>query len=250
MGMLEFVKGAFAALPKTVEVRRCRGDSQLYNPPTLQYLSGEGIEFAVGARVKQPLLEACEQIPEQEWKLVDDNGDTRVDVAFANYLPRDLTELPGLRYVAVRMTPRQQDLLDGSRRVRYSAIASTRPGTAVEVTRWYWGKAGTIEQVHDVVKNELGGGVPPCGRFGANAAWFRLSALTFNVFSVMKKLGPPELRNARPKRLRFRLLTIPATLVSHARSLVARLTETFCDAAGAVTLRDMLWQGPEPAPTT
>ena len=63
------------------------------------------------------------------------------------------------------------------------------------------GKAGTLEHVHDVVKNELGGGFFPSGRFGANAAWFRFALLTYNVLSAMKHdLGKNEsssLRNLR-----------------------------------------------------
>ncbi len=39
--------------------------------------------------------------------------------------------------------------------------------------------------MHDVTKNELGAAVPPCGRFGANAAWYRLSLLTYNVLSAL-----------------------------------------------------------------
>ena len=85
-------------------------------------------------------------------------------------------------------------------------------------------KAGTIEHVHDVTKNELGAGVLPSGKLGANAAWYRLSLLTHNVLVAMKRLVlPPELRNARPKRLRFRVFTLPAKLISHARHTIARV---------------------------
>ena len=87
-----------------------------------------------------------------------------------------------------------------------------------------WEKAGTIEHVHDVMKNELGAGVLPCSRFGANAAWWRVNVLTYNVLSALKSIAlPPELKDARPKRLRFRVFTIPATLAMHARQLWARL---------------------------
>jgi hypothetical protein len=45
--------------------------------------------------------------------------------------------------------------------------------------------------------------VPPCGRFGANAAWYQLSLLTYNVPSALKSLAlPSTLSAARPKRLR------------------------------------------------
>jgi hypothetical protein len=244
MGMLQFVKSVFASLPATATVRRCRGDTQLYSPPVLKFFAEQGIEFTIGARVKTPLREACGALPEEKWEHVADNGDTRVEVAFVDYRPRELSDMPGLRYIGIRMTPRQEDLLDGSRKVFHLAIASTRPGSAADVVRWYWGKAGTIEQVHDAVKNELGGGVPPCGRFGANAAWFRLATLTFNILSVIRRLGPPELRDARPKRLRFRLFNLPTTLIHHARRLVARVSRKFRDAVHTVPLRNALWQQP------
>ena len=62
---------------------------------------------------------------------------------------------------------------------------------APALLRWHWQKAGTIELVHDITKNELGAAVPPCGRFGANAAWYRLSLLTYNVLSALKSLALP-----------------------------------------------------------
>ena len=77
--------------------------------------------------------------------------------------------------------------------------------------------------MHDVIKNELGG-TPPCGRFGANAAWFRFAALTFNVLSALKQLAlPPSMEVARPKKLRFSLFSLAARLTSHAGSLVMKI---------------------------
>jgi hypothetical protein len=90
--------------------------------------------------------------------------------------------------------------------------------------RWHWQKAGTIEHVHAVVKNELGGGSLPSGHFGANAAWFRFALLTYNVLSAMKQLAlPPPMETARPKRMRFSLFTLAARITSHAGAIVMKL---------------------------
>lgn len=90
---------------------------------------------------------------------------------------------------------------------------------------WHREKAGSIEAAHAVIKNELAGGVLPCGRFGANAAWFRLAVLTYNVLTALKRLAlPAELLTARPKRLRFLIFNTPGKLVRHARQLILRLT--------------------------
>jgi hypothetical protein len=78
--------------------------------------------------------------------------------------------------------------------------------------------------VHDVTKNELGAAIPPCGRFGANAAWYRLSLLTYNVLSAMKSLVlPPHLSAARPKRLRFTVFTLAGRLLVRVGAEAERL---------------------------
>ena len=46
---------------------------------------------------------------------------------------------------------------------------------ARRLIEWRREKAGTVEGVHDVAKNELAGGVMPGKYFGANAAWLRLA---------------------------------------------------------------------------
>jgi len=75
-----------------------------------------------------------------------------------------------------------------------------------------------------VIKNELAGGVMPCGRFGANAAWLRLAVLTYNVLTALKRLAlPPELLTARPKRLLFLIFHTPGKLVQLARQRLLRL---------------------------
>jgi Transposase DDE domain group 1 len=109
--------------------------------------------------------------------------------------------------------------------------------------RWHWEKAGTIEHVHDVIKNELGGGVLPCGRFGANAAWFRLALITYNVLSAMKSLVlPPSMSSARPKRLRFLVLNVAARVSTHAGRLLLRIGQAAEDVAKLIGARLRLRQ--------
>jgi hypothetical protein len=92
-----------------------------------------------------------------------------------------------------------------------------------------------------VVKNELGGGVLPCAAFGANAAWFRLCLVTYNLLSAMKVLAlPPPFEDARPKRLRFAVFNLPARLVSHARRLLARVARSLLERADLLLGRTRL----------
>ena len=95
---------------------------------------------------------------------------------------------------------------------------------AKKLLEWHREKAGSIEALHDVLKNDLAAGVMPCGRFGANAAWLRLAVMTHNVLTALKRLAlQPEWLRARPKRLRFHFFCSPGKLVHHARRLLARV---------------------------
>jgi hypothetical protein len=140
--------------------------------------------------------------------------------------------MPGKRCASRK---RQGLLFSSGYDVKYLAVVSNRRElSAPELLRWHWQKAGTMEHVHDVTKNELGAGTPPCGRFGANAAWYRLALFTYNVLSAMKSLAlPPEFDPgkspkgdgaARPKKLRFSLFTLAGRIVEHAGpSTLARI---------------------------
>ena len=79
-----------------------------------------------------------------------------------------------------------------------------------------------------MLANELAAAALPSQKFGANAAWFRLNALLYNLMSAFKRLAlPEELHAIRPKRLRFLVLNTLARLVCHARERLLRCASAF-----------------------
>lgn len=234
------VKRAFAALPEGIARRKMRGDAAMYSLDALRWLCSEHIEFAIGAQVRAGLRGKCEALAAESWVEFEMRPDSVLHLAEVDYVPKDWGEQdPKLRFIAIRLTPIQSELFDEQRSVQHLVVVTNRPEAAAEIVRWYWAKGGTIEHVHDVLKNELGAGVLPCGRFGANAAWFRLAVLTYNLLRVMRAVGPQELRDARPKRLRLHLLAIPAIVVNHARTLLARIAQ---HCAALIQSRELLWR--------
>ena len=106
----------------------------------------------------------------------------------------------------------------------FAVLTNIEEWSAPKLIQWHREKAGTVEMVHDVLKNELAAGVLPCGRFGANAAWLRLAVITHNVLTALKRLAlPAEYLSARPKRLRFVFLNLAGRVVHHARTIQLRL---------------------------
>jgi hypothetical protein len=75
------------------------------------------------------------------------------------------------------------------------------------------------------MKEDLAGGKLPSADFGANAAWWGIMILAFNLNAAMKQLAlGGSWVTKRMKALRFALINLPGRVMSHARELVIRLT--------------------------
>jgi len=252
MSNLPLIKRGFAALPKSVKELYFRADSACYEEPVLKWLSDvmrkdgpQGyIGFAISADMTEDLQKVCKAVPEGCWRLFEERVDETLDWAEVEFTPGDWpkTAWP-LRYVALRIRKKQGELFANGTDTRYLAVVSNREQEmdGAAIIRWHRKKAGTIELMHDVTKNELGAGVPPSGKFGANAAWYRLSLLTLNVLTAMKLHALPEgMRTARPKRLRYMVLNIAGRISSHAGQLVLRIGEQTEKLAGYIEARARL----------
>ena len=92
------------------------------------------------------------------------------------------------------------------------------PEDGSAVVDLYYGRCGQGEEIHAILKSDFAGGMMPSGKFGSNACWWRLAALTHNVMMLLRvcALGEAWLR-VRMKRLRAHFLHLPGRVVRHAR---------------------------------
>ncbi|MFH1465955.1 MAG: IS1380 family transposase [Pseudomonadota bacterium] len=245
----DFLMQTFASLPDGIEERRMRGDSALYNEEALTWLGEQGIGFAVTADMVPALAKVIEGMHEGCWRTYRDLKDPetvceeREWTEVVNYVPDwKRNNRPGakpFRYIAIRIRPRQLDLLEeADRQWRHYAVVTNMDWEGGRLLRWHREKQGTVEFGHGVMKNDLGAGVVPTGKFGANAAWWRINALVHNLLELVKRLAEDDgLSNARPKKLRFGLFTLGARLTQHARTWTVRLWEELSQAHVLVAIR-------------
>ncbi len=240
-GNLRVVQRAVEQLPEGVERIRVRGDSALYEQELLDWLDDEGIEYAVSADMSRELRAAIAGLDESAWHTERDEGDALRQWAEVPFVPEDKRRrknAPVRRYLAIRILKKQGALFADGHDRKHFAVVTNRWDDGLEVLRWHRAKAGTIEHVHDVMTNELAAEALPSKRFGANAAWFRLNALLYNLLSILRKTAlPEELQNARPKRLRFRLFNVVGRVVRHAGETLLRVHRSVRDLLDRARLR-------------
>jgi hypothetical protein len=241
---LTSVKRAFDALPKQVTKRYFRGDSADYYTPLLKYLVKEGVRFSISADMSKELRDCCSKVPRGQWEELERREREVVDLAEVEFAPGHWSKkAEPLRYVALRFTARQGELFSDGEGVRYLAVVSNRRELSKkELVRWHWGKAGTIEHTHRVMKDELGAGVLPSAQFGANAAWFRCNVITYNLLTLLRRRALPErYQNAHPKRLRFEIFAIPGRLAMPQGKLTVTVPTGDERYMELVSARERLW---------
>ncbi len=240
MDPLAVAKRSFAALPETVTTYYFRGDSACHECNLVDWLGDENradgphgpIGFAISARMSVALHEAIEKLDESAWELYGKPHPEQIrecaEVAFVPGEKSEKKDTQPLRYLAIRIRDRQETLFaDGSKVKHFAVVTNIDKWKPSRLIEWHREKAGTIEGVHDVLKNELAAGIMPTKYFGTNAAWLRLAVLTYNLLTALKRLAlPAEYLTARPKRLRFLIFNTPGRLVHHARAILLRLAAT------------------------
>lgn len=170
VGTLRLVDKAVGMFPPGSWKLRIRSDSAAYEQDVLDYWDGNRWEFAVSADMTPQLKAEIEALALEAWQpwkeeKKRETAETR-EWAEVPYVPSRRNETKDskpYRYVAVRIRRRQGGLFSDGSSVRYFAVVSNRWDIeGQELLEWHRGKAGTVEQSHDILKRTGGRGLSQC----------------------------------------------------------------------------------------
>lgn len=240
MRIKELVDEAFASLPARSDGQAwqvaVRSDSAGYEQATLDHWEARGWRFAVSADMSPQLKAVVMAVPDTAWQVWNEEADGTVrqwaEVAYVPSRVPEQRQAKPYRYGAIRVRKAQGEFCaDGNASKHFAVVTNDWETEGQALLEWSRGRAGTIEHVNRILKDELAAGVYPSGKFGANAAWLRLQCLTQNLLEAMKAVAlDAQYRKARPQRLRFAIFTQFGRVVRHARQLFMRLETAVLDA--------------------
>ncbi len=106
----------------------------------------------------------------------------------------------------------------------YRAIATNDcQKTNSEIIHWYNQRAEDSENRIKELKVDFGGDTLPCSDFKANALYFLIYSLSYNLFALMRQLLPEELPRHRVTTIRWRLYALAAKAVKTGRQLFVKM---------------------------
>jgi hypothetical protein len=244
---------AVSYLPPGVLKIRLRSDSAAYVHELMRYCElgvnkrfGR-IEFVFSCDVTPEFKQAVQELAEDEWrplyKEVDGKqiktGREWAEVCFVPSAIAFSSKAPSYRYLATREPLRDQPLpgmedqlslpfqtmTKGKVTYKVFGVVTNMDWSGDQIIRFHDGRCGKSEEAHKILKEDFAGGKMPSDEFGANAAWWAITVLAFNLSVAMSRLVlGGDWANRRMKAIRFLIICLPGRVMQKARQLYLRLS--------------------------
>lgn len=241
-GNLEFIRYCEQQMPEGKRIVAVRADSAAYQAAIFNACEEQKQHFAIGADLDATVKAVIAEIPEAAWVKWRDAeiAETVHSLAKTN---------KAFRLIVIRRPP-PGDLFDANAPCyRYTAVASNRIESAADTLEWYAQRGETSDKSvglpictrsarrvryrdipHDyrIKELKLGFGMErmPCGQLTANAVFFRLGVLAYNLCQGFKRwVLKKEWRQHQVQTLRWRLYQIAGKLVRHAGRMMLKVRD-------------------------
>ena len=247
---LRVLQETLETLPEGVKKVYFKSDTAAYQKDLLSYCA-EGkneqfgvIEFAIGVDVTAEFKKAVAEVEAKEWQPLEREMDGQkiatgqewAEVCFVPTWTALSKKGPTYRFLGIRELLSQRELPGmeaqtpfptlslGEKSYKLFGVVTNRDLPGDKLIWWSRERCGKGEEMHSIMKGDLAGGHLPSALFGANAAWWGIMVLAFNLNSLMKRLVlPEEWEPKRLKAIRFGLINLAGRVMSHSRQLVIRL---------------------------
>jgi len=207
---LEFIKYCRRQLPGEKCIKGFRADSASYQASIINYCQANGIKFAIGGDLDAAVVRQINSLGESDWRTYQ-NGFIAETIHCMNKTDQ------AFRLIVIRR-PVQRDIFeDGEEEAsRYTVIVSNCSEDMEAVVRWYNQRGECSENRIKELKIGFGMERMPCGQFEANAVFFRMGVLAYNVgrMFVLRALSPAWHRR-QVRTLRWMLYETAGKVVFH-----------------------------------
>jgi hypothetical protein len=228
---LEFMQACERKMPKEKRIAAVRADSAAYQAGIFNWCEETGKVFAIGADQDAAVKAVIAAIPEADWKTFRD-GEIAETVHCMNKTNR------AFRLIVVRR-PRDQDLFEEQSPWRYHAVASNRDNEDAAATmQWYSKRGDASENRIKELKIGFGMDTMPCGTFRANAVFFSIGVLTYNLYLGFRS-GPlgSGWERSQVQTVRWQLFQTAAKVVRHGRQVFLKISAAMLDIFTAIRER-------------
>ena len=230
---------------KALTSKKLRIDAAGYQASIIDYCFEHDIEFSIRAKMCQSLKDIFVDKDNQWQPLVDKKGkaiDGQATFRMRHFIGNngkvfDLvvqrSSVTGqveldLELDSNNSTQAPEQITSGQ--YIYRSIATNLETLSdSKVIHFYNQRGEDSENRIKELKNDFGARQMPCGDFNANALYFDICSLSYNLFALMRQILPLEFANKRAKYVRNRLYAIAAKVLQHGRQVIVKCQAQYYD---------------------
>ena len=214
---LEFVKKCQSRMPKGKRIGYFRSDSAGYQASIINHCEADDIKFAIGAGLDSAVRESIGSIPAGKWRTYR-NGYIAETIHTMNKTNKSF------RLIVIKRPVQDELFSDGDDNARHTVIASNRDESAEETMAWYNMRGDTSENRIKELKIGFGMERMPCDSFKANAMFFRIGVIAYNLYVMFRTKAMPEgWEKCQVQTVRWRLYSMAGKVVRHAGVLILKV---------------------------
>lgn len=199
-----------------------RSDSAAYTAEVMNACFDSSITFAITADLDHAVKGLIAELPEQSWQRFQTPDGERTDREYAETAHCLGKSKRSFTLIVLRWPNPRPDLFEGQ--YRYHCIATNDYDRATEPVIWFHNQRGNAENYNKEIKIGFGMDYTPCRSVRANAVYFEIGILAYNLVAAVKPLvlGGNWVTKTIAT-LRWQLIFIAGKVVWHGRRLMLRV---------------------------
>lgn len=229
---LEFIKQCALQLPLGVKFDRLRADSASYQAEIFNYCEEKNTLFSITAKKNKNVFESIKNIKEDAWQtfskrekiaefthaMIHTNSAFRMIVIKKDITPM-LPTLDG--YIGDEVMMHYQD------EIYYCIATNDNDLSPQEIIKLHRQRGETSENKIKELKNGFNMSYLPTSNTQANAFYFQIGTLAYNLFLLFKQILDSNLQKHTIKTIRYKLYNIAGKVITHARTTILKVNEAF-----------------------
>ena len=221
-GQKEFYLECKKRIPAGKGIGYYRADSASYQAEVFNQLEEDGVRYGITVDQDKAVKPLIASIGAEEWE--EPVKGCGYELAETVHCMEKTKK--AFRLVIKREVRRQGELFEKAERFFYHAVAtnwSEKDKNRAEVLAWH-NQRGQAENFNKELKNGMGMDRMACGQSYANAVFFRIGVIAYNLFIGFKRLACPESWMKQTiATFRWKMVQVAGRIVKHAGEVVLKL---------------------------
>ena len=220
-GQREFYRGCKARMPKGKRIGYYRADSASYQAELINDLETDGVKWAITADMDQAVRTVTASIPDEQW--IEPVKGCGYEIAETIHTMNHTKK--AFRLVIKRELRKQESLFEQGKYFHHVVATNwdEQEKDANEVLQWH-NERGEAENFNKELKIGFAMERMPCGQTEANAVFFRIGVIAYNLFIGFKRLSCPELWLKHTiATFRWKMIQVAGRIVKHSGSIFLKL---------------------------